>query len=203
MKTLFGIFTSILLMALPVFAVPESPAEIQPILPGSKVSSIEVNSKDGEAVDLTRKLSKGRTVLIFYRGGWCPYCNEHLMDVQNREAELKTLGFNIIAISPDSPKTLLSSKDLGLEYQSYSDSSLSAAKAFGVAYKVDDKMHKKLKGYNIDIEKASGKTHRVLPVPGIFIVDKGVVESSYVNPDYRKRLSGDVLYAAAKFSKEN
>ncbi len=46
---------------------------------------------------------------------------------------------------------------------------------------------------------ASGQTHHQLPVPSVFIVGKdGKIGFSYVNPDYRVRLEGDVMLAAAK-----
>ena len=41
--------------------------------------------------------------------------------------------------------------------------------------------------------------HGVLPVPAVFAIDaKGVIEFSYVNPDYKRRLPADELLAAAK-----
>ncbi len=53
--------------------------------------------------------------------------------------------------------------------------------------------------YHIDIEDASGEKHRWLPVPSVFLLDTdGKVLFHYVNPDYKVRIDGDVLLAAAR-----
>ncbi|MEX1011972.1 MAG: hypothetical protein WDZ29_07915 [Balneolaceae bacterium] len=39
----------------------------------------------------------------------------------------------------------------------------------------------------------------MLPVPAVFIVDmSGEIRFQYVNPDYKERISGDILIAAAR-----
>jgi peroxiredoxin len=88
-------------------------------------------------------------------------------------------------------------------YTVLSDTELQAAKKFGLAYKVDSDTFKKLKGFGIDLEKTTGNKHRVLPVPGVFLVDTdGTIQFSYANPDYTVRLSPEVLLAAAKAGSE-
>ncbi|MCH8890299.1 MAG: redoxin domain-containing protein, partial [Myxococcales bacterium] len=55
------------------------------------------------------------------------------------EAELATLGFPVVAISTDqSAKLHESLKVTDLGYALYSDSSLSAARAFGIAFQLSD-----------------------------------------------------------------
>ena len=41
-----------------------------------------------------------------YRGSWCPYCNTQLSEIASIEDELKKLGYQIVAISPDKPESL-------------------------------------------------------------------------------------------------
>ncbi len=116
------------------------------------------------------------------------------------EAELEELGYRILAVSPDRSEKLQESVGKNdLKYQLISDSKMELSQGFGLAYKVDDAMQKVLEGYGIDIEAASGEKHRLLPVPGVFLIGKdGIVDFSYVNPDYSVRLSSDVILAAAK-----
>ena len=76
---------------------------------------------------------------------------------------------------------------------------MEAAKAFGVAYKLDTQTLEKLASYEIDIEKASGETHHILPVPAVFLTDKnGMITYRYFDADYTKRLSSENLLKAAK-----
>ncbi len=42
---------------------------------------------------------------------------------------------------------------------------MEAAKAFGLAYKVDEATLKSLEGYGIDLKENSGEHHEMLPVP--------------------------------------
>jgi len=106
----------------------------------------------------------------------------------------------MVFLSPDRPqeiKTTLAKKKF--DYVLLSDSKAEASKAFGVAWHVEEPMRKRFKEFGIDLEKASGETHFNLPVPSVFILDKkGTVRFNYVDPDYRVRISPDLLLAAAK-----
>jgi peroxiredoxin len=39
-----------------------------------------------------------RTVLVFYCGAWCPYCNAYLADLMTIKKQAAAHGFRIIAI---------------------------------------------------------------------------------------------------------
>ena len=120
--------------------------------------------------------------------------------LQKIAPELVELGYRIIAISPDRPEKLKASLDKNeFGHVLLSDSKMTAAKAFGIAYRVDDDTLKVYKNYGIDLEESSGEQHHQLPVPSVFLVGKsGRIEFQYVNPDYKVRLDPDVLLAAAK-----
>jgi peroxiredoxin len=105
----------------------------------------------------------------------------------------------VIAISPDRPeKIAVYAKEIeGTTF--LSDSRLEAAVAMGVAFHASDESVKKLEGYGIDIEDASGQKHHLLPVPSVFILDaSGKIKFQYVNPDYKIRIDGETLLAAAR-----
>lgn len=57
----------------------------------------------GEEVALYDILLSGPVVLVWYRGGWCPYCNLQLQQIQQRLADIKALGGQVVAISPELP----------------------------------------------------------------------------------------------------
>jgi len=116
------------------------------------------------------------------------------------ESELAALGFPVIAISADRPARLvktLEEKNLG--YTLYSDSSLTAARAFGIVFQLDDAQVAQYKGYGIDLEAASGRSHHQLPVPSVFLVDAGgTIRWVYSNPDHRIRPDNASLLEAAR-----
>jgi len=91
----------------------------------------------GRPVRLAELWQRGPLVLIFYRGGWCPYCNLELRAWQQHRDALAVLGASLVAISPQTPdKSLSTAQKNELAYPVLSDSALSAANGFGVAFEM-------------------------------------------------------------------
>jgi peroxiredoxin len=174
--------------------------DICPLLLGRTVPVVSVQTSDGSDVGLPELIGGKPTILIFYRGGWCPYCNLQLSELQEIEPKLLELGYQIIAISPDRPEKLAPAvAKSNLSYRLFSDSKLNVAKAFGLAFKVDEKVVARYQTINIDLDEASGESHHMLPVPGAYVIGAdGIIAFSYVNPNYKVRLPGNVLLAAAR-----
>lgn len=177
-----------------------SAEEICPILVGSELPNAEVRTIEGEPIQIQRMIDGIPTVIVVYRGGWCPYCNKQMKGLAKAEEELKELGFQILAISPDDPEHL--SETMGkheLPYTLLSDSKLNFIDAIGVGFKVDGRTISRYKKWGIDLVKASGETHERLPVPTVLLLDDNdVVQFTYVNPNYKVRLDEGVLLAAAR-----
>ena len=114
------------------------------------------------------------------------------------------MGYQLVAISADRPAELQESRekhDLG--FQLLSDSSMTAAVAFGLAWRMSDPMVEQYLSFGLDIESASGQPHHLLPVPAVFIVGTdGVIRFRYFNPNHRERLDTDALLAAARSGTE-
>lgn len=177
-----------------------SAEDIRPILVGQSVPELALRTVDGKLFDLNEAIRNKPTVLVFYRGGWCPYCITQLGQLAKIEAEIIKSGYQIIAISPDKSEKLAESINKhSMNYQLLSDSSMAGAKGFGIAFKVDDATIEKYKEYGIDLYSASGERHNLLPVPAIFVVGTDeVIKFEYVNPDYKVRLEADTLLSILK-----
>ena len=143
------------------------------------------------------------TVIIFYRGGWCPYCNAHLADVQKAEKELLTMGYRIIAICPERASSLRATADDDhIQYTLLSDADMQATGAFGLAYGLDDAAVEKYKSFHVPLT-AQYEGHYWLPVPAVYIVGKdGRIAFAHYDPDYRVRLSAAELLKAARAASE-
>ena len=181
--------------------VPDKAEDVCPVLVGQSLPKIVLRTSDNAPFDLNAATAEMPTVLIFYRGGWCPYCNLHLGQLQSIESELVQIGFQIIAVSPDRPQKLKQSTEKHkLKYRLLSDSEMTAAKALGIAFRVDDATVNKYKtDYGIDLEADSGHKHHLLPVPSVFLVGRDrIIQFSYVNPNYKVRIDPAVLLEAAK-----
>ena len=173
--------------------IAEKSEDVSPLLIGEKIPNTTLFDTEGKSVQ-TNELLDQKTVLIFYRGGWCPYCNSQLADLQEIEAEIVKLGYKIIAISPDAPAFLKETlKDNKLHYSLYSDSDGQFIKNLGIAFKAPEKYGKMLGKYS------DGKNNGLLPVPTVYVLNKNrEIEFLYVNPDYKSRLKGEVLLGVLK-----
>jgi len=174
-----------------------------PLKVGDSVPDVKLRTEEDKEVSLRKLVSEKPTVLIFYRGGWCPFCTRHLKDLVGIESDLEKQGAQLIAISMDQPSKLKATPDREkLHYRLLSDSDAAAAKAFGIAFKVDDATVEKYKGYGINLDAASGKDHHILPHPAVFIADtSGKIRFAHVNPDYKARLEPKKILEAARAAK--
>jgi len=177
------------------------PEPQQPLAAGDRIPAAGLRDAEGRAVDLRSEVQGQPTILIFYRGGWCPFCSEHLSDLNRILPELAQLDIRLLTISPDRPEILRDKPALGgLPYELLSDSPMRTSRAFGIAFKVPDELVATYKReYGIDIEADSGETHHLLPHPSVFIVDSGgIIRFTHVNPDYKQRMEPVEILAAAK-----
>ena len=167
--------------------------------PGQQAPGFTVRHVDGSPFVFSPKHLDKPYVLIFYRGGWCPYCNLQLADLHLVEPKLRAEGFGVIFISTDRPQLLYSSlKDPDIDYTLLSDPQLAAAQAFHIAFHLNDQAYARQLQLGVDLEKTTGTTLHALPVPSVFIVDRsGKIRFVYSNPDFRVRLKAPALWRAA------
>jgi peroxiredoxin len=189
------------LVSLPAFAgIPDSPQQVQPLSVGARAPTFSARTTEGALRTFGPDSYKKPLVVIFYRGGWCPYCNAQLSDLHLVEPKLRKSGFEIVFLSTDRPELLYSSlKATDIHYTLLSDNRLEAAKSFHVAYHVDDATFAKMREYGVDLEASTGTKQHELPVPSVFIIDtSGTIRFVYSNPDYKIRLGADELWTAAQ-----
>jgi peroxiredoxin len=167
--------------------------DVVPLGQGSTVPGLTLKAADGKAYDLNKALAEKPTVLIFYRGGWCPICLRQLSGLQGIIDDLTASGFQLLAISPDKPEELAKTieKDQ-LRYTLLSDSDASAIKAFGLAFQADSTQFKTLEQY-------SGAIHHALPVPAVYILGvDGTIKFAHYDPDFKVRLNPSAVVEQAK-----
>lgn len=190
-------------MALDRTIIADKAENVTPLLNGTDVPNVTVKTVDGSPVSLQALIMQKPTVLIFYRGGWCPYCSRQLAELKLIEKDLVDEGYQVLAISPESPEKLQSQKlETEFAVTLISDESLAAISGFGVAYYVQDVTRNLYKDrMNVDLS-IDDSDKAVLPVPAIFIIDQsGKVQFNYVNPDYTVRPSAALILSAAKIVK--
>lgn len=173
---------------------------ITPILLGSALPDGPIQKIDGSDSTLKQIVGDKPAVLIFFRGGWCPFCNLQLSQLRLIQTDLEQLGYQVIAITPERPAQLRKTleKD-ALTYTLVSDPTAEIMSRFGIGYRVSDANVEKYRALGVDLENAPGANNHALPAPGVFITDRtGRIAFEYVHPDYRVRIPSAVVLAAAR-----
>ena len=176
---------------------------VKPLAAGAMAPAFTARKPDGSSYAFDPASRAVPAVLIFYRGGWCPFCNAHMGQLKAAEATLRDRGYEVLFLSSDRPDILLSSLTDDIEkevahYTLLSDSDAIAARAFGVAFRVDPKTVEQYKGFGIDLEQTQGNAGNILPVPAVYVIGKdGKIVFAHFDPDYQQRLSAEKLLAAA------
>ncbi len=184
--------------------VANSPQEAKPLAVGAKAPGFVLQTAGGADFDLGAAFAEQPTLLIFYRGGWCPFCNRQLAALGEVEAQFRELGYRIIAVSPDKPEALKPTLEKDkLSFTLLSDRGMQATGAYGLAFRVDEATVNKYREYKIDLAPVpGGGDDHWLPVPAAFIIGRdGLIKFVYTNPDYRARITPEDLLAAAQRAK--
>jgi len=178
------------------------PEFVTPLLNGQQIPDVRLQNVQGDWVELQSLVAEKPTVILFYRGGWCPYCNRQLAGLKPLEKRFTELGYQILAISPDTPERLKEQQTKEeFAVTLLSDNKLDAIRAFGIGFALPEAMAKR---YNDMIGAKLATTDGdkvVLPAPAVFIADqKGLIQFQYVNPNFKVRVSPELLYHAAKLA---
>ncbi len=165
---------------------------------GQKAPDFTLPDAHGRPVTLSALLKKGKVVLTFYRGGWCPFCNRQLESYQSHLAEIHAKGAELVAVSPQTPDATVSTAEKdALTFPVLSDAGNKVARTYGLVFKVPDAVAQIYEHFGVDLAKRNGDASHELPMPATYIIGQdGTIKLSYVQADYKKRLPIKDLLAA-------
>ncbi|MDD9269691.1 peroxiredoxin-like family protein [Paenibacillus sp. GCM10023248] len=168
--------------------------------PGDKAPDFKLTNALGRDVILFEELAKGPVVLVFYRGGWCPYCNMQLRAYQQILPEIQAIGAQLIAISPQKPDHSLSLQEKeGLKFQVLSDPNGLVTAKYNLLFDVPTGVRELMEGIGVDLAEYNNTSQWVLPVPATFMIDESaIIRSSYVNPNFMQRQSPEEILRELK-----
>lgn len=191
-----------ILSLLSLFVVLSVSAQEKPegLFINSKAPDFALKDQYGATVTLKDLRKKGPTVLIFFRGSWCPYCSKALKTYQDSLSQLLTKGVQVIAITPQGKDGVDSMvAKTSAVFPILSDEGGKTMEAYQVAYKVDEKTVNRYKMAGIDLLKTNNQKQASLPVPAVYIINtEGTITYRYFDENYRKRMSVKELLANIK-----
>lgn len=168
---------------------------------GTTLESFTLDDATGTPVTLDQLTETGPAVIVFYRGGWCPYCNLALRTYQRELLpQLEKFDARLVAISPQPPDESLSTAEkAGLEFTVLSDPGSRLARRIGIAFQQAEDVLEAQRKLGLDLTAVNAEGSTSLPRPTVLIVDRDrVVRFVDVQPDYTARTEvADIVAALA------
>jgi peroxiredoxin len=157
---------------------------------GDTLAPFALSDATGQTRTLDELTADGPAVIVFYRGGWCPYCNVTLRTYERDLLPgLGARSARLVAISPETPDASLSTQERAeLTYTVLSDPGAALATTLGITFEpsAEGLAAQRILGVDIRTTRADGGT--VLPMPTVLIVDRDQIARFVdIHPDYTGR----------------
>jgi peroxiredoxin len=169
-------------------AVVNAQITINALQKGEKAQDFTLTNATGEQISLYQELKKGPVILMWYRGGWCPYCNLTLRAMQSMLPAFKAGGAQLFAITPETPdKSLSTAEKNELQYEILTDKDNTVARNYGVVFKLTEDV-KKYYEDGFGLSEYNGNDKGELPLAATYLIGTdGIVTFAFLDADYRNR----------------
>lgn len=164
--------------------------------PPSPFPDTDLVDADGNIVSTRTVLAGRTTVVVFYRGAWCPYCNIALRAYQLLLPELDGRGASLVAISPQKPDGPAGEADAS-PFRVLCDPGSTLASALGIVMTPGDRVLSAQAQLGLDLRAVNADGGTAIPMPTVALVDaSGVLRWIDVHPDYTTRTEPEQILAA-------
>ena len=162
-------------------------ARILPV--GAKAPDFELPDHNGTPVNSSALRSKGRLVLCFIRGRWCPFCVGQVEAINVILPQIEQARATLVAISPQTVKQSFFMHDQHkMRFPLLSDAANRLARQFGLTYRVPAPQEAVYRRAFVNLPFTNGDDSWELPIPATYILDDdGTILYASANEDYTER----------------
>ena len=166
---------------------------------GDTAINFTLTNASGKNITLFDELKKGPVILMWYRGGWCPYCNMALHYMQESLSEFKKYGANLLALTPEVPDHSITTKEKNeLQFEVLSDIDNEVARQYKVVYKLTDDVAEIYEN-SFELSKYNDNDKAELPLAATYIIGRDkVIKYAFLDADYRNRAEPNDLITFLK-----
>jgi peroxiredoxin len=164
---------------------------------GAKAPEFELPDHDGKIVRSVDLLAKGRLVLCFIRGRWCPFCVGQMEAMNRLLAQIEQAGATFAAISPQTVKQSYFMRDQHkLRFLLLSDAGNKLARQFRLTYRAPAAQEAIYRRAFVNLPLVNGDDSWELPIPATYIIERdGTILYASANEDYTLRPEpSDILH---------
>lgn len=168
--------------------------------PGEAAPGFSLKDQNGVAVSLADRLALGPVVLLFIRGGWCPFCTLSLRAWQQALPRLHDAGGDLLVISPQRIDVcgMVAERDL-LAYSVLSDPGGTVSDRYGLTVDLPEVVRPLYLRLGHDLPHINGTGTWRLPLSSTFVIaTDGRVATAHADPTLRHRLEPDIAMEAVR-----
>jgi len=157
---------------------------------GDRAPEFSLFNQDHVKVNSADLLRQGPIVASFFRGHWCPYCMMEMEALREIDSEVRALGAQIVAPSPELERyTRNVHKKLNLPFDILTDLHLETAEQFRLVYMLPYYLSDLYKSLGNSLDRFHGEPGYRLPMPARYVIDdkEGIIRAADVNADYTIR----------------
>jgi peroxiredoxin len=156
---------------------------------GAKAPNFQLHDHNGQLIQSADLLAKGRAVLCFIRGRWCPFCVGQMKAMDLVLPEIQQARATLVAASPQTVKQSYFMHDQHqLRFPLVSDAGNNLARQFGLTYRVPEMQEAVYRRAFVNLPFTNGDNSWELPIPATYIIDRdGTIIYASANEDYTER----------------
>jgi peroxiredoxin len=162
----------------------------RPLKAGNVMPTFTLQDLDGNRVSSADLIARGPLVVSFYRGTWCPFCDEELKALNDSYESFRRLGASLVAITPQSAGSAAAFRtEHEIAFPLLVDPNADVAERFGLAYSFPAYLSDLYRNvFRNDLASINASGTWRLPIPARYVIDhNGTIVDAEVNPDYRYR----------------
>jgi peroxiredoxin len=169
---------------------------------GDAAIDAKLKGWNGETVQLSELWNDGPIVLMWYRGGWCPYCNLQLQAMQKTLKAIEGTGAKLVVLTPELPekaKETAAANDV--EFVALHDEGNATARKYGLVFKLAESIIPVYRD-RLKLAEYNGNDTMELPLSATYVIDRGGrITYAFLDADYKKRAEpADVVAAVRKLA---
>lgn len=173
-----------------------------PPQPGDPAPDFTLPNQHGRPVRLADRLAFGPVVLLFVRGGWCPFCTLTLRAYQAALPAMQDAGGDLLVVTPQAYNSCsaIAERDL-LAFPLLSDHGNAVAARYGIAYELAPPLRAIYQRLGHDVPRINRTGDWRMPLPATFVIGQdGRVIRAHVESVAHRRLEPSEAVAALRLA---